>query len=143
MPQRNLINERELGEKCKIRKRGGSSSSSSSSLVQNFRLKRAILVRKRGGSSTPVPTWKMSTRLSPLHGDHTGKLKEASMSARKLAATLWEIDEAPSHNFKQNLNKGREETTVRHSTHLSQIPVSEVCIIYFYFYLVHYNELCL
>ncbi|KAL8148095.1 uncharacterized protein At5g41620-like [Apium graveolens] len=126
MPQRNLMNEeRKLGEKCKIRKRGGSSSSSSS-LVQNFRLKRAILVRKRGGSSTPVPSWKMSTRLSPLHSDQvTGKVKEASMSARKLAATLWEIDEAPSHNLKTKVDKGRKETTVRRSTDLSQIPVSE------------------
>lgn len=133
MPQRNLINEeRKLGEKCKIRKRG-CSSSSSSSLVQNFRLKRAILVRKRGGSSTPVPSWKMSTRFSPLHHDQvTGKVKEASVSARKLAATLWEIDEAPSHNMKESLKtkveKGRKETTVRHSTDLSQVPVSEVCV---------------
>lgn len=134
MPQRNLINEeRKLGEKCKIRKRGGSSSSSSS-LVQNFRLKRAILVRKRGGSSTPVPSWKMTTRLSPLHSDQvTGKVKEASMSARKLAATLWEIDEAPSRNLKTKVDKGRKETAVRHSTDLSQIPVSEVCAIYFIF----------
>lgn len=114
--------ESKLGEKCKIRKRGASSSSSSS-LVQNFRLKRAILVRKRGGSSTPEPSWKMTTRLSPLRGDEaSGKVKEASVSARKLAATLWEIDEAPSRNIKQSV--------VRHSTDLSHIPVSEVCMNY-------------
>lgn len=80
------------GIKCnKVRKRG-SSSSSSSSLVRNYRLKRAILVGKRGrggGSSTPVPTWKMSSAKAS-GGDCRGK--EKSVSARKLGATLWEIN---------------------------------------------------
>ncbi|XP_047317076.1 myosin-3-like [Impatiens glandulifera] len=91
------------GRECKIRKRG-CSSSSSSSLVRNYRLKRAILVGKRIGSSTPVPTWKMGSRspsLPPQYPDsskYTTPLKrekEISVSARKLAATLWEINEMP------------------------------------------------
>ncbi|KAK4758205.1 hypothetical protein SAY87_019506 [Trapa incisa] len=90
---------------CKIRKRG-CSSSSSSSLVRRYRLKKAILVGKRTGSSTPVPTWKVglrspaalvipnSSNLSVL-GEARGK-KEVPLSARKLGATLWEINEVPS-----------------------------------------------
>lgn len=106
----------------KIRKRG-CSSSSSSSLVQRYRFKRAILVGKRGGggggggSSTPVPAWKTSTK-SPslalpapeqskgtLTSRHCGvQAKEVSVSARKLAATLWEINNVPSPKDKQILS---------------------------------------
>lgn len=108
----------------KIRKRG-CSSSSSSSLVQRYRFKRAILVGKRGGggggggggSSTPVPAWKTSTK-SPslampapeqskgsLNSHQCGvKAKEVSVSARKLAATLWEINKVPSPKDKQILS---------------------------------------
>ncbi|KAL2536063.1 hypothetical protein Fot_17454 [Forsythia ovata] len=101
------------GRQCKVRKRGNSSSSSSS-LVKNYRLKRAILVGKRGGSSTPVPMWKMMNSRSPsLKNDNSfknlaakggEKNKDLSVSARKLAATLWEIDGFPSSRVKrQNL----------------------------------------
>lgn len=85
------------GRKCKVRKRG-CSSSSSSSLVQNNRLKRAFLVGKRVGSSTPVPKWKMMSSKSPSMENDKAPLKarELSISARKLAATLWEIDGLPS-----------------------------------------------
>ncbi|XP_073313315.1 uncharacterized protein At5g41620-like [Primulina huaijiensis] len=89
------------GRKCKVRKRG-CSSSSSSSLVQNYKLKRAFVLRKRVGSSTPVPLWKMNGSKSPcLEFDHGFKYvaakggenaKDFSVSARKLAATLWEIN---------------------------------------------------
>ncbi|CAI0391441.1 unnamed protein product [Linum tenue] len=102
----------------KIRKRGCSSSaSSSSSVIQNYRFKRAILVGKRTGSTTPVPMWKLmgSTRTpssasrrlgSPnyaasLHGGGGSKgikqqQQQGPVSARKLAATLWEMNEVPS-----------------------------------------------
>ncbi|KAG6433114.1 hypothetical protein SASPL_104721 [Salvia splendens] len=102
MPRQSLINVdvKIGGRKCKVRKRG-CSSSSSSSLVQNNRLKRAFWVGKRPGSSTtPVPRWKMMTSKSPslnyvaTKGDE--KARELSISARKLAATLWEIDGLPS-----------------------------------------------
>ncbi|KAJ7948032.1 Golgin family A protein [Quillaja saponaria] len=93
-------------KQSKIRKRG-CTSSSSSSLVRKYRFKRAILVGKRVGSSTPLPMWKSSTR-SPSMAKHQDaqfmkamsspgfgcKEKEMSLSARKLAA-MWEINEAP------------------------------------------------
>ncbi|XP_059627744.1 uncharacterized protein At5g41620 isoform X2 [Cornus florida] len=115
MPRQNLNVEGRMEGECKIRKRG-CSSSSSSSLVQNYRLKRAILVGKRGGSSTPVPTWKMSSRtvkngesmkFAPIKG---GDEVSVSVSARKLAATLWEINEVPSPEANGNKMKGVDGT---------------------------------
>ncbi|KAM1227572.1 hypothetical protein ACFX2I_006816 [Malus domestica] len=127
-----------VDRQCKIRKRGGGSSSSSSSLVHRYRLKRAILVGKRGGSSTPVPTWKtvsaaaaarspcvatmmsnggkeddeMATvqqqrRPASKHGGgSSGKGKEVvSVSARKLAATLWEINEQEQTALRKKASK--------------------------------------
>ncbi|XP_022728650.1 uncharacterized protein At5g41620-like [Durio zibethinus] len=101
---------------CKIRKRG-CSSSSSSSLIQKYRFKRAILVGKRAGSTTPVPTWKTATTKTPslampsaefpttVSPKTVTKTKEASVSARKLAATLWEINAIPSPQAKEELDK--------------------------------------
>ncbi|KAK3032502.1 hypothetical protein RJ639_037340 [Escallonia herrerae] len=111
MPRQKMNVEGRNGGKCKIRKRG-CSSSSSSSMVKNYRLKRAILAGKRGGSSTPVPTWKMGTRSPSMENDQSvkyflkkggGKGKEISMSARKLGATLWEMNEFPSPRVRENL----------------------------------------
>lgn len=84
-----------IEKESKIRKRGGSLSSSSS-LIRHYRLKRAVLVGKRGGSSTPVPTWKMGLgSKSPPHIRKNAKPKDlSSVSARKLGATLWEINDA-------------------------------------------------
>ncbi|GAB4859812.1 hypothetical protein Ancab_011292 [Ancistrocladus abbreviatus] len=120
MPRNSRNLERKVvGGHCKIRKRGCSSPSSSSSLVKNHRLKRAILVDKKAGSSTPVPIWKMASR-SPASGMlnfHGGeglksKGKESLTSARKLAATLWEINggHSPKGNFEEK--KERERKTV-------------------------------
>lgn len=106
-----MIRQNWNGEECnnKVRKRGGSSSSSSS-LVQSYRLKRAVLVGKRGGgsnSTTPVPLWKMNSRSPSLQNDSgnsskifknlqqqtaKGTVSDLSVSARKLGATLWEIN---------------------------------------------------
>ncbi|XP_058739015.1 uncharacterized protein LOC131610937 [Vicia villosa] len=98
----------------KIRKRGCSSSaSSSSSVIQNYRFKRAILVGKRGGSTTPVPTWKLLSSRSPAAAmrivesprhppsQSGGKSRQLPVSARKLAATLWEMNEIPSPSVKE------------------------------------------
>ncbi|XP_027347474.1 uncharacterized protein At5g41620 isoform X1 [Abrus precatorius] len=102
----NNLNEGLKQNHNKTRKRG-SSSSSSSSLVRRYRFKRAILVGKKGGSSTPVPMWKTRATTSPsmatqhakpLHSSASvlpSKDKELSVSARKLAATLWEINDLP------------------------------------------------
>ncbi|TKY67041.1 hypothetical protein E2542_SST09932 [Spatholobus suberectus] len=95
----------------KTRKRG-CSSSSSSSLVRRYRFKRAILVGKKGGSSTPVPLWKTRTSSPSMFTQHTKPLhssgsvlpskdKELSVSARKLAATLWEINDLPPSRAKK------------------------------------------
>lgn len=125
MPRQNLINvDMKIGgRKCKVRKRG-CSSSSSSSLVQNNRLKRAFLVGKRVGSSTPVPRWKMMSSKSPsIENDKAAlkyvaskageKARELSVSARKLAATLWEIDGLPSPRVRrENLDDRKSEVGV-------------------------------
>lgn len=144
----------------KIRKRGCSSSaSSSSSIIQNYRFKRAILVGKRGGSSTPVPTWKLMSSRSPASAlramespkSQNGGVPKAKksprppVSARKLAATLWEMNEVPSPRVKEGVDerrlrkeiKAREKERVARSLrsgslppHLSDpshSPVSEVC----------------
>ncbi|KAK4272702.1 hypothetical protein QN277_021220 [Acacia crassicarpa] len=126
----------------KIRKRGCSSSASStSSVLQNYRFKRAILVRKRGGSSTPVPTWKLMNSRSPASAmralespkyppSQTGsKAKQAPVSARKLAATLWEMNEIPSPSVIQGSDdrrlkkelKAREKLAAR-SMHSGSLP---------------------
>ncbi|XP_002530519.2 uncharacterized protein At5g41620 [Ricinus communis] len=139
----------------KIRKRGCSSSaSSSSSIIQNYRFKRAILVGNRGGSTTPVPTWRLmgTTRTpssalrasdSPKYaasqngGIVKGKLmlqqqQAAPVSARKLAATLWELNEMPSPKMKEVVGseerrlrregKGRERAGAARSVHSGSLP---------------------
>ncbi|XP_059668686.1 uncharacterized protein At5g41620 [Cornus florida] len=105
MPRHNRTMEGLIPGYCKIRKRGCSSSSSSSSVLQNYRFKRgAILVGKPRGSrsSTPVPTWRTTASTlrapdSPVYApSQTGGGKSRPVSARKLAATLWEMNEIPS-----------------------------------------------
>lgn len=107
-----------MGDATKIRKRGCSPSSSTSSVIQNYRFKRAILVGKRGGgrgdkggSATPVPTWTLVGSRSPtvvpraaaspryppsISGRSKAGDGQPPVSARKLAATLWELNEVPS-----------------------------------------------
>ncbi|XP_011077826.1 uncharacterized protein At5g41620 [Sesamum indicum] len=99
----------------KIRKRGCSSSSSSSSRIHNYRLnKRAILVGKSraglgiglGGSrsSTPVPTWRTTPLKSAIDSpkySQSGKSTQP-VSARRLAATLWEMNEMPSPKMSES-----------------------------------------
>lgn len=90
----------------KIRKRGCSSSSSSSSRIRHYRLnKRAIVVDKsRAGlaigsrSTTPVPTWRNTPSRGAVESpkcSQSGKYGQP-VSARRLAATLWEMNEIPS-----------------------------------------------
>lgn len=138
-----------IERQCKIRKRG-CSSSSSSSLVRRYRLKRAILVGKRAGSSTPVPTWKTSTSprspatmpkkqkglLLQQHSKDDGKGKEVmSVSARKLAATMWEINEV--NDLKSKESKMREEEGVPQMPPKlpdpSYSPISEVTLFCLFF----------
>ncbi|KAL0426575.1 UNVERIFIED_CONTAM: hypothetical protein Slati_2832300 [Sesamum latifolium] len=99
----------------KIRKRGCSSSSSSSSRIHNYRLnKRAILVGKTraglgiglGGSrsNTPMPTWRTTPLKSAIDSpkySQSGKSTQP-VSARRLAATLWEMNEMPSPKISES-----------------------------------------
>lgn len=96
----------------KIRKRRGySSSPSSSSRIYNYRLsKRAILVGKnRAGlgssrSSTPVPTWRTAPLRSAIETPKysQGGKSVRPVSARRLAATLWEMNEMPSPKMSES-----------------------------------------
>ncbi|XP_073289508.1 uncharacterized protein [Primulina huaijiensis] len=99
----------------KIRKRGCSSSSSTSSRVHNYRLnKRAILVGKNragvgighGGSrsTTPVPVWRTTPLRSGIESpkySHSAKSTQP-VSARRLAATLWGMNDMPSPKMSEN-----------------------------------------
>ncbi|KAL8517722.1 hypothetical protein ACS0TY_015813 [Phlomoides rotata] len=94
----------------KIRKRGCSSSSSSSSRIYSYRLnKRAILVGKnragvgiglgRSRSNTPVPTWRTTAVDSPKYPQSVKSGRP--ISARRLGATLWEMNEMSETNLEQ------------------------------------------
>jgi len=136
----------------KIRKRN-CSSSSSSSLARRYRFKRAILVGKKGGSTTPVPLWKTSTTNSPsmenttqhlLYSSASGlpskdKEKEVSVSARKLAASLWENNDLhPSRvkkefeveqmrSCKETSNRSREKAKSLSRSGLLRPLMSDPC----------------
>ncbi|KAM0007098.1 putative protein BRANCHLESS TRICHOME [Helianthus debilis subsp. tardiflorus] len=117
-----------------IRKRGCSSSPTK---LYNYRFKRAIMVGKTrvgGGSrsSTPAPSWRMTSSVvgggveSPNHDGGGGGSRV--VSARKLAATLWEMNEMPSPKNLETRRKRREKQHRSVHTHLSDpshTPVSE------------------
>ncbi|KAL1549274.1 paramyosin-like [Salvia divinorum] len=97
-----------LNEPTKIRKRGCSSSPSSSSRIYNYRFsKRAILVGKnragvgRSRSSTPVPTWRTTGAIETPKYSQSGRSAQP-VSARRLAATLWEMNEMPSPKMSES-----------------------------------------
>ncbi|KAE9620618.1 hypothetical protein Lal_00019106 [Lupinus albus] len=111
----------------KTRKRGCSSSSSSSLVRRKYRFKSAILVGNKGGTSIPVvPMWKTRTTSpsmatqQPLNSSVSGvpfKVKEVSVSARKLAATLWESNDLPPSRAKKDFEVDQmrrcKETMIR------------------------------
>lgn len=101
MPRYNQSCEGFIKGDCKIRKRGFSSSSSS--LLQSNRFKRAILIRKKCASTTPVPMWRMNCRspssLGWISDSSSYRISkygcsgtQAPVSARKLANALWEMN---------------------------------------------------
>ncbi|KAL8201610.1 hypothetical protein R6Q57_010757 [Mikania cordata] len=109
----------------KIRKRGCSSSPSSSSKIHNYRFKRAIMVGKTrvgGGSrsSTPAPSWRMTPSSRTKLGGGVdspnidgGGGRSRPVSARKLAATLWEMNEIPSPENLGTMRMKKEKETTR------------------------------
>lgn len=105
----------------KTRKRGCSSSNSScsSSLVHGYRFKKAVLV------STPM--WKHSPKFNDVGDDGV----ERPVSARKLAATLWglneEVDEARSkESRRRSCGGGGGSSFPPHLSDPSHSPNSEV-----------------
>nr|GMC89771.1 plectin isoform X2 [Ipomoea batatas] len=139
----------------KVRKRGCSSPSSASSIVHSYRFKRAIVVGKgrhglgRSRSNTPVPTWRTTPFLRGA-GESPGTLRP--VSARKLAATLWEMNEVPSPapegmgevevrgNKKAVMKKEKMRSASSHLCDPSHSPVSEVCSS---FILIIFHDFCL
>lgn len=131
-----------ISDSTKIRKRGCSPSSSTSSMIQNYRFKKAVLVGKRGGgsSTTPVPSWRMVASRSPSIGFRvaaasdsprytpppptgiSGKSRppQLPVSARKLAATLWELNEVPSPAMSER--RLRRDHRGRSSVHSGSLP---------------------
>ncbi|MED6169192.1 hypothetical protein PIB30_019305 [Stylosanthes scabra] len=94
------LKQNNLNNSTIIRKRGCSfssttNSSSSSSLVGRYPFKRAILVGKTRTTRSPS----MAAHL--LHGEPS-KEGELYVSARKLAATLWEINDLPPSRVKKD-----------------------------------------
>ncbi|KAL7245713.1 hypothetical protein ACSBR2_000946 [Camellia fascicularis] len=136
MPRQNRVVEGLIPGSCKIRKRGCSSSSSSSSVLQNYRFKRAILVGKPRGSrsSTPVPSWRTTAAAldSPKYApSQSGGGRSRPVSARKLAATLWEMNEVRLPRVGDNLEEKkaikremrvRERMGVPRSVHSGSLP---------------------
>ncbi|KAK6944080.1 hypothetical protein RJ641_025182 [Dillenia turbinata] len=120
---------------CKIRKRGSTSpSSSTSSAVHYYRLKKSILVGKRRGlgsrSITPVPKWNLMMNSwspqSPECSERGGKGKIATtpmpVSARKLAATLWEMNEMPSPKMEMREKGNGKERNGNRSVRSGSLP---------------------
>ncbi|GFY93405.1 hypothetical protein Acr_08g0018010 [Actinidia rufa] len=111
MPRQNRVAEGLIPGSCKIRKRGCSSSSSTSSVLQNYRFKRAILAGKARGSrsGTPVPTWRTAAVLEEEeeHAPSQSGGRSRPVSARKLAATLWEMNEVPSPRMRERVEEKR------------------------------------
>ncbi|CAL5332085.1 unnamed protein product [Camellia sinensis] len=134
MPRQNRVVEGLIPGSCKIRKRG--CSSSLSSVLQNYQFKRAILVGKPPGSrsSTSVPSWRTtaaaldSRKYAP---SQSGGGRSRPVSARKLAAMLWEMNEVPSPRVGDNLEEKkaikremrvRERMEVPRSVHSGSLP---------------------
>ncbi|KAF5941366.1 hypothetical protein HYC85_022533 [Camellia sinensis] len=156
MPRQNRVVEGLIPGSCKIRKRGCSSSSSSSSVLQNYRFKWAILVGKPRGSksSTLVPSWRTTAAAldSPKYAlSQSGGRRLRPMSTRKLAATLWEMNEVSSPRVGDNLEENkaikremrvRDRMEVPRSVHSGSLPphlsdpshnpVSEVGFFFFF-----------
>lgn len=98
MPRHNKSSDVFIDGACKIRKRGCSSSSSASSVLQNYKFKKAILIPRRNVGSPPSSkkaSFFESSPNQPLNIVGIGA-QQGSVSARKLASALWETNKIPS-----------------------------------------------
>ncbi|KAG5553209.1 hypothetical protein RHGRI_011165 [Rhododendron griersonianum] len=110
MPRQNWVVDGLIPGSCKIRKRGCSpTSSTTSSVLQNYKFKRAILAStgRRSRSGTPVPSWRNAAAPEEAAPSRSGGGR-AAVSARKLAATLWEMNEVPSPKVGERLEEEEE-----------------------------------
>ncbi|KAE9585641.1 hypothetical protein Lal_00010284 [Lupinus albus] len=114
----------------KIRKRGCGSSSSSSSFVTRYTFKRAILVGKQNRTTTKSPSMAMlqhkNGSLPYFVSRIPSKDKELSVSARKLAATLWEINEVEPMKVNKGLRLYRSGLHILSDPSSQKIKGSEV-----------------
>ncbi|XP_020107403.1 uncharacterized protein At5g41620 [Ananas comosus] len=122
-----------------IRKRVSCSSSTSSSsstypsLKKNHSIKRVIVVRKKGRSTAPVPISSGSNSSESFKNRESyncAKGVRASISARKLATLLWQMNKFPSDKMAGDLEEGvlkearRRGSSARSS--VSHCAISEV-----------------
>ncbi|KAJ7952101.1 Intracellular protein transporter USO1-like protein [Quillaja saponaria] len=69
------------------------------------KLRRVVLVGKKGGPCTPVPSWRLWAAQDTIIKDHL--LPPHTVSARKLAAALWEFQHyIPLFNMHRTVNNG-------------------------------------
>ncbi|CAL5412423.1 unnamed protein product [Camellia sinensis] len=115
MPRQNRVVEGLIPGSCKIRKRG--CSSSSSSVLQNYQFKRRTTAAALD-----------SHKYAP---SQSGGGRSRPVSGRKLAATLWEMNEVPSPRVGDNLEEKkaikremrvRERMEVPRSVHSGSLP---------------------
>ncbi|KAJ3697292.1 hypothetical protein LUZ61_000997 [Rhynchospora tenuis] len=89
--------------RVQLKKRGLSSSSATSSSRTKIKLKRPLLIHRRGGTTTPVPMWKTGGGSRSSCVDAPGISQnyrspevldgiEGSISARKLVSVLWQLN---------------------------------------------------
>ncbi|KAF3439916.1 hypothetical protein FNV43_RR18194 [Rhamnella rubrinervis] len=96
------------------------------------KLKRGILVGKRGGPCTPPPTWRLEFSAEEKHNDNNIKpiaefldfRTKQTVSARKLCANLWEV--LPHHYHQTPLAKMSKAPPrlrrQRHKNNVSELP---------------------
>ncbi|KAA8516125.1 hypothetical protein F0562_019304 [Nyssa sinensis] len=95
----------------KVRERKGEKQE-----FMGLKLKRGILVGKRGGPCTPSPTWRLAS-VQPdgcVREDLTFPITSAALSARKLGANLWEV---LPHLKVVKMNKGGARFRHHHRHH--------------------------
>ncbi|KAJ1413806.1 hypothetical protein SESBI_19300 [Sesbania bispinosa] len=95
------------------------------------KLKRGVAVGKRGGPSTPPPTWRLEFPSQQNGNNKNPVLQEflyfptSTLSARKLCAKLWEIQ---SHQLAPpaKMSNSPETSLRRHINHRRDTTIREV-----------------
>ncbi|OVA01885.1 hypothetical protein BVC80_9079g19 [Macleaya cordata] len=101
----------------------GEAGSAEKQEALGVKLRRGILVGKRGGPCTPSPTWKLSSSDDNLTTNKASlTLPSSSISARKLGANLWEIHQLSLAKMRKGgisrqLHHHKEKDPHEHPTH--------------------------